>query len=225
MTTENADTSLTKATMELREEIRAQYPARIRDTWDRDSEALGRHDFSSAPAVGSQAPNFRLPDARGGEVELAELRARGPVVVVFYRGAWCPYCNLQLAAFQRALDDITAAGASLVAISPQTPDSSLTLAERAGLEFHVLSDVGNRTAREYGLVFTQAETSTAVSREVGLELRDYNADDSHELPAASTFVISPDGIVRFASVAGDYRWRVGPEEVLAALAASARIGM
>jgi peroxiredoxin len=221
MTTKNTNTSLTKATEELREEIRGQFPARIRDTWDRDSEALGRRDFSSAPAVGTRAPDFRLPDARGGEVDLAGLRARGPVVLVFYRGAWCPYCNLQLAAFQGALDDITAAGASLVAISPQTPDSSLTHAERAGLKFHVLSDVGNRVAREYGLVFTQAETSTAVSREVGLELRDYNGDDSHELPAASTFVIAPDGTVRFASVSGDYRWRVGPEEVLAALTASA----
>lgn len=207
--------------MELREEIREQYPARIRDTWDRDSEALGQRAFSSAPAVGAQAPDFRLPDARGGEVELAELRARGPVVVVFYRGPWCPYCNLQLAAFPDALGDITAAGASLVAISPQTPDSSLTHAARAGLEFHVLSDVGNRVAREYGLVFTQAETSTAVSREIGLELRDYNGNDSHELPAASTSVISPDGTVQFASVAGDYRWRVGPEEVLAVLTANA----
>jgi peroxiredoxin len=220
MTTENAETSLTKSTMELREKIRAEYPARIRDTWDRDSESLGSRDFSSAPAVGDQAPNFRLPDARGGEAELAELRASGPVVVVFYRGAWCPYCNLQLAAFQAALGDITAAGASLVAISPQTPDSSLTHAERAGLEFHVLSDVGNRVAREYGLVFTQAETSTEVSREVGLELRDFNGDDSHELPAASTFVISRDGTVLFVSLSGDYRWRVGPEEVLAVLAAS-----
>ena len=139
---------------------------------------------------------------------------------MFYRGAWCPYCNLQLAAFQAALGDITAAGASLVAISPQTPDSSLTQAERAGLEFHVVSDVGNRVAREYGLVFTQAETSTAVSREVGLELRDFNGDDSHELPAASTFVISRDGTVLFVSISGDYRWRVGPEEVLAVLTAS-----
>src|SRR5215469_7568923 len=128
MTTKNADTSLTQATMELREKIAAQFPARIRDTWDRDSQSLGSRDFSSAPAVGDQAPNFRLPDARGGEVELAELRAGGPVVVVFYRGAWCPYCNLQLAAFQGALADIEAAGATLIAVSPQTPDQSLSFA-------------------------------------------------------------------------------------------------
>jgi peroxiredoxin len=81
----------------------------------------------------------------------------------------------------------------------------------------VLSDVGNRVARAYGLVFKQAETSTEVGREVGLELADFNGDSSHELPAASTFVISADGTVRFASISGDYRWRVGPEEVLAVL--------
>jgi peroxiredoxin len=221
MTPKNADTSLTKATIELREDIRRQYPAHIRDTWDRDSESLGLRDFSSAPAVGDQAPNFRLPDARGGEVELAELRAAGLVVVVFYRGQWCPYCNLQLAAFQGALDDITAAGAKLVAISPQTPDSSLTHAERAELAFPVLSDVGNQVARDYGLVFTQADTSTAVSREIGLDLADFNGDNSHELPAASTFVISRDGTVRFVSISGDYRWRIGPDEVLAVLKESA----
>lgn len=221
MTMKDPDTSLTKATIELRKEIHSQYPAHIRDTWDRDSESLALHDFSAAPAVGDQAPNFRLPDARGGEVELAELRVSGPVVVVFYRGQWCPYCNLQLAAFQGALDDITAAGARLVAISPQIPDASLTHAEKAGLAFPVLSDVGNRVARDYGLVFTQAETSTEVSREVGLDLADFNGDNSHELPAASTFVISPDGTVRFVSISGDYRWRIGPEEVLTVLKASA----
>jgi peroxiredoxin len=145
------------------------------------------------------------------------LLADGPVVLVFYRGAWCPYCNLQLAAFQAALADIRAAGAALVAVSPQTPDQSLTLAERHALEFPVLSDGGNAVARDYGLVFTQSDAVTATSRRLGIELADFNGDDSNTLPAASTFVIGEDGVIRFASVSGDYRWRVGPEEVLAAL--------
>jgi peroxiredoxin len=128
-----------------------------------------------------------------------------------------PDCNLQLAAFQSALADIRAAGAALVAVSPQTPDQSLTLAERHALEFPVLSDVGNDVARGYGLVFTQSEAVTATSRGLGIELADFNGDDSNTLPAASTFVIGEDGVIRFASVSGDYRWRVGPDEVLAAL--------
>jgi peroxiredoxin len=143
--------------------------------------------------------------------------ADGPVVLVFYRGAWCPYCNLQLAAVQSALPDIRAAGAALVAVSPQTPDQSLTLAERHALEFPVLSDPRNAVARDYGLVFTQSAAATATSRRLGVELVDFNGDDSNTLPAASTFVIDEDSVIRFASVSGDYRWRVGPDEVLAAL--------
>lgn len=221
MPTTHTETSLTEATDELRATLRGKLPAHALDTWDHDSESLGELDFPSAPAVGGRAPDFRLPDARGGEIALQQLLANGPVVLVFYRGAWCPYCNLQLAAFQAALDDITTAGAQLVAISPQTPDASLTHAEREGLRFCVLSDLGNRVARDYGLVFKQAETSTEVGRDVGLELADYNGDSSHELPVASTFVISADGTVLFASISGDYRWRIGPQEVLAVLKESA----
>src|SRR5262249_55246511 len=129
------------------------------------------------------------------------------------------YCNLQLAAFQSALADIRAAGAELVAVSPQTPDQSMTLAERHALEFAVLSDPGNAVAREYGLVFTQGEAATTTSRGLGIELAAFNGDASNTLPAPSTFVIGPDGVISFAAVSGDYRWRVGPEEVLAALSA------
>jgi peroxiredoxin len=186
-------------------------------TLDRDAEAMGPSDAFAAPGVGARAPLFTLPDARGGEVALADLLADGPGVLVFYRGAWCPYCNLQLAAFQAALADIRAAGATLVAVSPQTPDQSLTLAEQRALEFPVLSDAGNRVAGEYGLVFTSSDDATATLCDLGVELSAFNGENTNTLPAASTFVIGQDGIVRFASVSGDYRWRVGPDEVLAVL--------
>jgi peroxiredoxin len=182
---------------------------------DRDAEAMGSGDlFAHALDVGANAPLFALPDARGGEVALEDLLTAGPVVLVFYRGAWCPYCNLQLAAFQGALTEIRAAGAELVAVSPQTPDQSLTLAEQRALAFPVLSDAGNRVAREYGLVFTSSAEATATLHELGVELSGFNGDDTNTLPAPSTFVIGQDGRIQFASVSGDYRWRVGPEEVL-----------
>jgi peroxiredoxin len=185
---------------------------------DRDAEAMGSGDaFAHALDVGANAPLFALPDARGGEVALEALLARGPVVLVFYRGGWCPYCNLQLAAFQGALAEIRAAGAELVAVSPQTPDQSLTLAEQRALAFAVLSDAGNRVAREYGLVFTSSKEATATLNQLGVELSAFNGDDTNTLPAASTFVVGQDGRIRFASVSGDYRWRVGPEEILAVL--------
>jgi peroxiredoxin len=218
MSTVTPSTSLTAATVELRAGLRDQLGGEILSVYDRDAEALAAGDtFAGALRAGDGAPPFRLADARGGAVALADLLAGGPVVLVFYRGAWCPYCNLQLAAFQSALADIRAAGATLVAVSPQTPDQSLTVAERHALEFPVLSDPGNAVARDYGLVFTQSEAATTTSRGLGIELPAFNGDDSHTLPAASTFVIGTDGVIRFAAVSGDYRWRVGPDEVLAAL--------
>jgi peroxiredoxin len=202
--------------------MRAELPGQIGEdavaVFDRDAESMGAADaFPDALGVGAIAPLFALPDARGGELALADLLARGPVVLVFYRGAWCPYCNLQLAAYQGALAEIHAAGAELVAVSPQTPDQSLSLAEQRDLAFPVLSDAGNRVANDYGLVFTSAEEPVATLRELGVELSAFNGDDSNTLPAPSTFVIGQDGRIRFASVTGDYRWRVGPEEVLAVL--------
>jgi peroxiredoxin len=218
MNPDTQTTSLTEATTAMRDGLRRHVGDDTLSVFDRDAESLGASDvFSGALRVGDRAPTFRLADARGGEVALDDLLAHGPVVLVFYRGAWCPYCNLQLAAFQAALADIRAAGATLVAVSPQTPDQSLTLAERHALEFPVLSDVGNAVARDHGLVFTQSEASTATSHELGIDLADFNGDDSNTLPAASTFVIGDDRVIRFASVSGDFRWRVGPDEILAAL--------
>jgi peroxiredoxin len=202
----------------MRADLVGQIGEEALTAFDGDADRMGASvEFAGAPAVGAPAPLFTLPDARGGDVALSDLLAQGPVVLVFYRGAWCPYCNLQLAAFQAALADIRAAGATLVAVSPQTADQSLTLAEQRALEFPVLSDAGNRVAGEYGLVFTSSDVATGTMRGLGVELSAFNGDDSNTLPAASTFVIGQDSVVRFASVSGDYRWRVGPEEVLAVL--------
>ena len=210
-------TSLTAPTEELRSGLKSQLGT-VLDSLDAGATALGARTWP-AKAVGDTAPDFELPDARGGSVTLAGLRADGPVVLVFYRGAWCPYCNLQLRAFQAALADIDSAGATLVAISPQTPDSSLTLAEQADLAFPVLSDVGNAVARSYGLVYALGADDRELHRGVGIDLTAFNDDDSWELPAPAVFVVDAEGTIRYASVAGDYRWRVGPAEVLAALRA------
>jgi peroxiredoxin len=154
MSTVSTETSLTAPTNILRAELLKQLPADDVAILDKDAESLGLRDFTP-PAVGDRAPDFLLPDARGGKLELTTALAAGPVVLVFYRGAWCPYCNLQLAAYQQALPDIEAAGATLIAVSPQTPDRSSSFAETQNLRFAVLSDRGNKVAHEYGLVFTQ----------------------------------------------------------------------
>ncbi len=166
---------------------------------------------ANAVNVGQKAPDFSLPDQVGDTVSLDSVLQRGPAVVVFYRGEWCPYCDLTLRAYQRILPAITALGASLIAISPQTPDSTLTTVEKKELTFSVLSDVGNVVARNYGLVFVTPEAA----RHPGISAA--NGDESWELPMPATFIVAQDGTVRFAFVDADWTHRLEPAELLKAL--------
>ena len=167
-----------------------------------------------APAIGSVAPPFDLPDARGGRVSLPDQLERGPVVITFYRGAWCPYCDLTLRAYQELLPRIRALGASLVAISPQTPDASLTTVEKKRLAFAVLSDTGNTVARQYGLVFKVPAALDAAHQAFGIDLVASNGDASNELPVPGTFIVGSDGRIAFTFVEADYRVRLEPAELL-----------
>lgn len=166
---------------------------------------------------GAQAPDFTLLDTLGIPVTLSHLLAQGPVVITFYRGEWCPFCNLALRAYQQAWPQLRALGASLVAISPQTPDHSLSTGEKKKLTFTVLSDVDNQVAREYGLVFTINEGVRPACQQVGANLPTFNGDDSWELPMAGTFLIDQSGIVRLAFVNPDYTRRLDPSVVIARL--------
>src|SRR6266568_4077494 len=143
---------------------------------------------------GAQVPDFTLLDARGAAVTLSQLLTRGPVVMTFYRGQWCPYCHLALRAYQQALPRMQAGGASLVALSPQTPYHSRALAEKLELTFALLSDMGNRVARQFGLVFTIDEAVRGAHKQVGADLPVFNGDTSWELPMAGTFLVDQSGI-------------------------------
>ncbi len=168
---------------------------------------------------GQQAPDFTLPDAIGRVVTLADILTRGPAVVIFYRGIWCPYCNLQLRAYQQMLPRLQALGASLVAISPQTPDHGLSQVERQELSFPVLSDRGNRVARAYGLVYTLDEITSAAHQQIGIDLSAYNGDTSWELPMPATFLIDQASVVRLAVVDPEFTHRPDPSLVIARLQA------
>ena len=174
--------------------------------------------------VNDPAPDFSLPDAFGHEISLRTLLGTGPVVISFYRGEWCPFCNLELRAMQQALPEINKLGANLIAISPEKPDNGIVLTEKNKLTFPVLSDFRNAVARQFGIVFRVGDEVQDLSRNVfrnDLALR--NGEDSYELPVPATFVIDGRGIVRFAHVNVDYMTgRVEPEEVIAALETIAR---
>lgn len=183
-----------------------------------DTAALVRSQImAGALNEGAQAPDFALPDTLGATVRLAELLARGPVALVFYRGEWCPYCNLTLRAYQAVLPQIKQLGATLVAISPQTPDNSLTTVEKKGLTFPVLSDAGNRVARQYGLVFAIGEAARPTYAAIGADLPAFNGDASWELPMPGVFIVARDGTVGLAAVEADFTRRPEPDAILGAL--------
>jgi peroxiredoxin len=169
--------------------------------------------------TGDTAPDFCLPDAQGRQRSLSSLLAQGPVVLSFYRGGWCPYCNLQLRAYQQALADMQALGAQLVAVSPQSPDASLSTSAKNALAFDVLSDSGNHVARAFGLVYTLPEELQMVLRANAKALPDFNGDDSWELPLTATYVIAEDGTITLDYLDVDYRKRLETEEILGALRA------
>jgi len=172
---------------------------------------------AKAKSVGDHAPDFNLPNVRGGETRLSELLKQGPVVVSFYRGGWCPFCNLEFKALHDCLPEIKALGATLIGISPETPDNSLSTVEKHGLQFEVLSDQGNAVARDYGLVMVLFEEMRPLYREWGINVPEANGDESYELPVPATYVIDPKGVIRAAHVDKDYTRRMEPADILAAL--------
>lgn len=173
-----------------------------------------------ALTTGNAAPDFILPDAQGKPVRLRVLLDQGPVVVVFYRGGWCPYCNLHLRGFQRRLQEFRELGATVAAISPQLPDNSLSTKEKDELTFPVLSDVGNKVARQFGIVYELGDGLVELYRQFGHALEDFNgADGSRELPVPATFLLDGDGTIRLAHVDVDYTRRLDPDDVIEALKA------
>lgn len=178
-----------------------------------------RASFAREEAIGlgANAPGFDLPNASGGRVLLGDLLQSGPVVLTFYRGGWCPYCNIQLRAYQAILPEIAETGARLLAVSPQSPDASLSTVEKNALTFDVLSDVGNAVARSYALVYALPDELRDALRSNGKALPTINGDESWELPVPATYVIGKDGRVALAFLDVDYRNRLEPEAILAAL--------
>ena len=181
-----------------------------------DLDASGIVDNSLK--VGDKAPDFELPDATGKVVKLSTLLLEnGPIVVTFYRGQWCPYCNLEIRAFQQLLPEFHQAGAQVVAISPELPSNALSITEKHELAFPVLSDVGNTVARDYGLVFSLAESLRPLYNGFGIDIPASNGDESFELPVPATYVIDSAGTIRYAYANADYTLRAEPADVLAAV--------
>lgn len=210
--------TLTQEINTLRQQIQAKMPEDTKAVMDKAMQDLVNSGVADQSLkVGDKAPNFCLPNAVGKTVELQDLLSRNSVVISFYRGGWCPYCNLELRTLQQSLPEIKELGATLVAISPQTPDNSLSTVEKNELEFEVLSDGGNQVAKEFGLVFVLPEELRPIYQDFGIDLPAQNGDNTFELPIPATYVIAQDGTIIHAFVEADYTKRLDPKEIIAAL--------
>ncbi len=198
-------------------EFEKKAPEQLKQTYaDGISSVAHSGILESAKTEGDKAPNFKLTNALGQQVSLNDYLAKGPVILTWYRGGWCPYCNMTLHRLQEELPNFKAEGANLLALTPELPDKSISTKEKHDLQFEVLSDVGNVVAREYGIVFKLTE-GVAASYQSAFNLHGYNGDSSDELPLAATYVIDTDGVIRYAFLDADYRNRAEPDAIIQAL--------
>lgn len=210
--------SLDKQLAEVRASSAKNIPADQLSVMLAETEKLKASALENyAPKIGEQFPAFKLPNQNKEVIALDQLLKKGPAVVTFYRGGWCPYCNLELRAYQNALTEIESLNAQLVAITPELPDASLTTIEKNELAFNVLSDVEASYAKSLGIVFTLPEVLKPIYEGFGIHIEQHNGANQFELPLAATFVIDASGKVIFADVNADYTQRAEPAEVLKAL--------
>lgn len=200
----------------FRAEFLEKFPADIAAVMQQATDRLaGDYATRRMLQVGSDAPDFDLPNALGRSVRLSDRLQQGPVILTFYRGGWCPYCNLELRAYQQLLPQIQSAGVSLIAISPQTPDTSLSTAEKNQLSFDVLSDIGSKVAQDYSIAFELPDELKQLYTQFGHALPDSNGTSDWQLPIPATFVIAPNRQILLAHIDVDYRNRLEPSEALA----------
>lgn len=172
------------------------------------------YDPARAIQPGSAFPKFQLSDATGNKVTLDDLLAKGPILVSFYRGEWCPFCNLELRALQSHLDEFRKRGVTLVAVSPELPDQSLSTSEKLSLKFPVLSDIDNALAKQLGLLFPQPESMRTVFDKFGVDWNTRYGNKQLEVPVPATFLVDKMGTVRNSFVNPEYQYRLDPEAAL-----------
>lgn len=205
----------------LNTQFASQLPAEVLQTFAGSIEDLMRKGIGSTSLkVGDRAPNFTLANADGRSIALSSLLSQGPVVISFQRGAWCPYCSLELRAWNRSFQSVLAAGASIVAITPEIAEEAAKTRSKNEVPFEVLVDAANSVAREFGLVFELQQNLRPIYAQLGADLQKINGDSSFTLPIPATYVIGRDGIVKFAHVDPNYMNRAEPSEILKSLIGS-----
>jgi peroxiredoxin len=200
---------------QMRQEYVANSPADVYNEINRLITEQQQAGQAFGLEVGQKAKDFTLNNTLGQPVNLYDELAKGAVVLTFYRGGWCPFCNMQLRSYQKVLPQIEAIGGQLIAVSPQSPDNTLTQKEKEELEFQVLSDTNGLVAAAYNILYDVPDYIKDIFlNKFNLDLAEYNATNRWILPITSTFMIDESGIVRSAYVEPDYMKRPDPEDIL-----------
>ncbi len=199
--------------------LAGQVPAEALEAFSAEQAEL---DAAGLPAgiavVGSPMPDAPLLDAQGNATTLEQTRHGRPAVVVFYRSAWCPYCNVALRTYQRELAaELDERGVAMIAVSPQKPDGSLTMAETNGLSYAVLSDPGNRIGRALGILTRPSDQAQQAQASLGLDLTEVNADGTRDVVMPTVAIVDAQGVLRWIDVHPNYTTRTEPSRILAAL--------
>ena len=213
--TEATESMDLQAQLQAMREKASQSPAEKRKIMDRATEKLRRqHLGRSAPKVGDTFPDLTLSNSHGKKITLSQELKKGPVVISFYRGAWCPYCNLQLHAYQKRLPEIRAKGAQLIAITPEKPDLTAKMQNEKKYEFTVLTDPKNHLAKKLGLAFKLPNNLKKLYLTFGINLEKSQGNASWELPVPATFVIDKSSKVLFSYIDVDYKQRADINKIL-----------
>lgn len=199
--------------------LAGQIPPEILATFTEEQDALSTTGIpTGVVTLGVPMPDGELLDVHGDATTLQQVRAGRPIVAVFYRGTWCPYCNLTLGAYeQQLLPVLNEKHVGLVAISPQTPDGSRAMQETNALTYDVLTDPGNQLSTALGIHTNPSDGTRSAQAEIGIDVAGANADGTDALPMPTTIVIDADGIVRWIDVHPDYSTRSEPRDILAAV--------
>lgn len=189
-------------------------PLDIQEKYAKNQEAIELSGIlGMALRKGDRAPNFILKNAEGEEVSLYENLLNGPVILTWYRGGWCPYCNMTLNYLSKEMPKIKKEGAQLFALTPEVPDSSISTKEKHDLKFEVLSDLGNKIAKDYGIVYQLSPEVASIFQDK-FDLHAYNGDSSDELPLSATYIIDQEGVIQYAFLDVDYRKRAEPRKLI-----------
>ncbi|MBV1908153.1 MAG: AhpC/TSA family protein [Kangiellaceae bacterium] len=199
----------------FKEGFESEAPKEVLEVMNTVSQALIESGIAdNSLKTNDKSIDFSLKSHTGQTIQLEELLTKGKVVLSFYRGGWCPYCNLELASLQQVLPAMEKAGATLIAVSPETPDYASLTHDKNDLGFDILFDEGNKVAEQYGLEFELDERLRPIYLKFGLDVAAHNGEDTFKLPMPATYVINQDGTVAYHFVDADYHKRLEPAEIL-----------